>query len=144
VSRSRPSALACLLAAGCVGTNPRWDGPAGESVARDSDVSSEDSAGTTTTGIGTSAELTTGFASGDTSTTGVGPGDGSTTDGPPLHCPMLGEVSCDGACRKIDSDKHYCGLLCTDCTEIYGDDARCEHGLCRDKEMDDGKSSGEN
>lgn len=41
MSGRRPLALALLLAAGCVGTNPRWDGPAGESVARDSDVSSD-------------------------------------------------------------------------------------------------------
>jgi hypothetical protein len=55
--------------------------------------------------------------------------DGSSSTTGLAGC-AIGLDLCDGICVDIDIDKHACGIACIDCTEIYGNDARCVDGEC--------------
>jgi hypothetical protein len=120
------------LVGGCIGENPRWDEPV---------VASE------TTAAGDDADTSEGVRGGDDadvdSTSGgtVAPDDsesstseGAETTGAPTtdDGPICGleQVMCDGECRDVQTDKHYCGVDCVDCTPRFGNNARCEEGMC--------------
>lgn len=131
------------LVPACVATNPRWDGPPNESVARDSDDGLDDAeasgfvdtggpSGEATTAFGGTGELDTGDA---TTGPGAGPEPDPTTE-PPMMCPGM-EQLCDGECRNVDKDKHYCGAECLDCDALFDGDGECRMGVCVDKDAED-------
>lgn len=140
VSVTRVVAVASLLAnCACIAANPQWDRPNGSVVTGgdsegssqpmtsapshddDSEEESDTSEGGTTTSTG---------GGGDDETAGPDDGtSGSTTTTPPPGCPP-GEQLCGVECFDVDQEKHACGTACIDCTQLYGDNARCDHGEC--------------
>lgn len=106
------------------------------------DGSDEAPAGTSgngsTTGTSPAASSSDG---GDTATVpDEGGADGAPTDDgappsesggdpPPPPC-APNEQLCAGVCTEIDHDKHACGPDCIDCTDLYGNTAKCEDGEC--------------
>lgn len=63
--------------------------------------------------------------------------DGADDDPPPPPC-AANEQLCEGVCREIDHDKHWCGPDCIDCTDLYGNHAKCEDGECEPHDHGDG------
>jgi hypothetical protein len=60
-----------------------------------------------------------------------GADDGSSTSGvvEPPTCEEH-QAICAGECKNIEKDKHFCGVLCVDCTVRFGNHAKCEAGRC--------------
>lgn len=117
---------------GCAGTNPRWDGPRDETVARDTDAESSTSDTSVETDDSTASDPST---TEDAETTASD--DGPTTGDPPIECPGM-RMLCDGVCRDTNKDETACGEACIDCTALYGmADGECRMGECRDKHPDD-------
>jgi len=122
------------------------DGPSDEGP-HESVEGATGSGSTTTTGTPSSAE-----AGDDTIATGPPSDDGAdgvTTDGrppsddpPPPPC-APDEQLCAGVCTEIDHDKHACGRDCIDCTELYGNTARCEDGECEPHDGGGGEGKGD-
>lgn len=146
-----------MLAAGCIGTNPRWDGPGDESIADDGDTTGARGATGGTDGASTESGIpelddAAGAESNmnessttESSTTGSSTMDeaggesssGESTGAPAPACPGM-EIVCDGECHDVASDKRACGLDCIDCTELFGNQAKCEVGQCVDPDGDEG------
>ncbi|MBC8070826.1 MAG: hypothetical protein IAG13_21040 [Deltaproteobacteria bacterium] len=163
----RPTIATALLwlPIACVATNPAWDGSpvaddeSGSSGDRIATASGDSSAGTAQGDATGAGETTTGLAedtdAGTTvlpSETGLPSGTGEDSEGGstaageststgPVGC-AEGEHLCGGQCVDPNNDKRACGLACVDCTELFGNNARCELGICHahggDDDGDDG------
>lgn len=139
IRRVRPPLVIALLwlPIACVATNPAWDGPPvaddGTGTSGDRIATTEDSSAGTTQGDATGAEETTGSLestdAGTALTSESSAGDETTTTGPVGCAP--GERLCDDQCVDPYTDKHACGFACVDCTVLFGNNAKCELGLCR-------------
>lgn len=129
------------LAAGCVGINPRWDGPVSESAAQDGDTTGDRGATGGTDGassestssgsgqiVGTESSTDSGTDSSTDDVAGESSSDDSTGT-PTPECPGM-ELVCDGECTDVSSDKRACGVECVDCTARFGSSAKCEQGEC--------------
>jgi hypothetical protein len=113
------------LCAGCIGTNPAWDGPAtegwvppaGTRCSGAGDASTESSGGTTDAGSGTDHRQ-------DDACAVVEPDPGVCGD-------RLEACASEGGwfCADLRSHDEHCGACFHDCA-AYGD-ARCEAGECR-------------
>jgi hypothetical protein len=129
--------LVCAIALstlGCVGPNPRWDGPddAGDGVGGDDDDDDGDDgagSGTTSSTDGSDELGTEGSWGGDEASSGGVP---STDDGAPSPMCNDDQTLCDGACKNSERDKHACGPECLDCVELLGEDAECRESECRE------------
>jgi hypothetical protein len=121
VGRGAPSAwgVGLLLVAGCIGTNPRWDGASASG-------GDDDGAASTPSDDGGTDESTTG----DESSSGLESSwTGDADDGP--MCPG-DDMLCDGMCKNVQGDKKACGADCVDCTALFDDDkAACVEGVCQ-------------
>jgi hypothetical protein len=118
------------LLGGCIGENPWWDAPSeveAATTANDGDATEEmpvgddaddDSASgdadVDSTSDGAAVSDDEGSSSGapvPTATTDAGAGDettsAATSDDGPICAPE--QLLCDGECRDIQTDKHYCG-----------------------------------
>ncbi len=135
MSSVRALFFATLVVGGCVGTNPRWDGPAGETVARDSEATTTESSSDASSDA---TSVMSGSASGsDASSAEASDSDASSSadesSGGPMMCPME-RWPCDGECKDVEKDAHFCSFMCVDCVEWLGEGAKCEHGLCVPKD----------
>ena len=115
------------LVAGCIGTNPRWDGVSASGDDDDGAASapSDDSdADESTTGDESSSGLESSWTGDDSSSSAMPNAD----DGP--MCPG-DDMLCDGMCKNVQGDKKACGADCVDCTVLFDDDkAACVEGVC--------------
>jgi hypothetical protein len=138
--RRRAAGLFAAATAGCIATNPRWDGPddAGDDAAstNDADADIESTSDGLTDGdeASSSGAESSWTGSGDASSSGDSTPSGD--EDPPCDD---GKISCAGECKDTSKDRHACGPACLDCTvELDSDDAVCEESECRtDKSGDD-------
>lgn len=132
----RRAGLALLLVAGCVGTNPDWDppDPATSGIILDTGTSEGRSIEATTgssSGSGTDASSTDAAGSSEGTSSGAS-SSGDASESGPIPCGGPMHQLCAGECVNVDRDPNACGVLCIDCTALFGDDAECKHGMCRD------------
>ena len=105
-----------LLVAGCIGTNPRWDGVSASGDDDDDGAASapSDDGGTdeSTTGDESSSGLESSWTGDDSSSSAMPSAD----DGP--VCPG-DDLVCDGECKNVQGDKHACGADGVDCIALF-------------------------
>jgi hypothetical protein len=116
-----------LLVAGCIGTNPRWDGVSASGDDDDGAASAPSDDGgpdESTTGDESSSGLESSWSGDDSSSSAMASAD----DGP--MCPG-DDMLCNGMCKNVQGDKKACGADCVDCTVLLDDDkATCVEGVC--------------
>jgi hypothetical protein len=122
VTRGLPFGIA-LLTLGCVGPNPRWDGP--DDAAEGDGDSSTAASGSTASDEADAEDGTDGGD--DMSSTGIVQSN-DTGEGP--MC-MPEHTLCNGMCKDTSKDRHACGVECLDCAAMLGMQAECKDGECR-------------